>query len=689
MNFLETAIYRIILKTHIFLEETGRINSFERFPYLRVLTERLTEEILINWNNDTGPEATRYYELLYRICGEDDIDQDVLCTAVDLCLAAMNVPEFAAYLNYYTGNIVTLQLASELEGITYSNYDDIIRRLRKLAKICWIDWDKNPLSCASIEADDILPAYLTGTDHLSPELFSGTFRCINGVEWFGQNETLHPMFIRQETAVQGAAWLQNAQSTGSAAMILHINGRGGRRFLVRHIAHLMKKDLILIDAYICKNFFRTDSKEYTDEKHFWNRLCHAAYLKNAIACIHSITTSLFMQNQIDESDFLSTAVLPFITEGIPVILCTEPNVRFLSDRHLKLHQITLHETTRAEREAVFRGFSERCHISMDCACYSVRYQLSASEIAKAAEQWRYTSPSNPEAFARICDAALYKEQEHIFGQILYPTIGFDDLKLPLHTKKVLEQICCSVTEGYRIFEEWNLKQQYPYGRAVTVLLSGPPGTGKTMTAHVLAKELGTALYQVDLSHILDKYIGETEKHLEQIFAFAQKSNPVLFFDEADSLFGKRGEVTDGKDRYANMEVSYILQRIEQFDGIVVLATNFYNNIDKAFLRRMKYVLKYQFPDISIRRSIWEACLPPELPRETLDLDFLAKQFDFSGGIIKNVVYAACVMAVHDRKKLCMEHVLNAVRAEYEKMERPVTRDIWGEYGALMAHSGYL
>ncbi|MDE7273910.1 MAG: ATP-binding protein [Lachnospiraceae bacterium] len=673
MNFLEITIYRIILKSYLYLEETGRQNSFERFPYLRVLTERLTEAHLEAWQRDAGPEACRYYELLSRLCGEEEeLDSGILYNVLDLCLAAAYVPEFAAYLNYYTGNIVTIQLASELDGITHSSYNDIMRRLQKLQKVCTVDWNKNPLPYASIEIDNALLSYLTGSNSLFPKLYS------DRVEYFEHCLTLHPLFIRQNFAVEGAAWLSD---TGHFhANILHLKGSGGKRFLARHTACLMKKDLLLVHMPKCKCLFESDAEADS----FWNRLVHAAYLKNAVVCLHGITTPLLQQIQTTASDFLTHTVLPFVEADLPVILCTDAEVHVSPGDCFHVHQIALREPSRGEREAMFCGFSKLYQLPLDCADCSVRYQLSASEIADAVSRWRSTSQDSPGDFAVICKEILYEGQAELLGQLLYPSIQFEDLKLPLQTKKTLEQICCSASEGYRIFEEWNLKRQYPYGRAVTVLLYGPPGTGKTMTAHAMAKELGTALYQIDLSHVLDKYIGETEKHLEQIFAFAQKAKPVLFFDEADSLFGKRSEVTDGKDRYANMEVSYILQRIEQFDGIVILATNLYNNIDKAFLRRMKYVLKYQSPDAAMRRSIWEDCLPPELPREELDIDYLSKQFDFTGGIIKNVVYAACVMAIHDRRKLCMEHVLSAVRAEYEKLERPVTREMWGKYGELMA-----
>lgn len=674
MDFLEITIYRIILKTYAYMQVTGRTDSFERFPYLRVLTQRLTEEDLERWPHCAGIQAERYYDLLYRINGcrtnaEGDLEIKILSTALDLCLAAMYVPEFAAYLNYYTGNIVTIQLASEMEGIAYADYADIIRRLTKIEKVCLVDWKKCPLPYASIEGDDALPAYLTGDDR-PDEMFSGE------IEWFGRNAQLSPMFIRQELVEESAEWLKNNES---ACKLLLITGKGGRRFLAKHISRILDKKLMLVDAAKCRNHFGEDAER------FWGKLVHTAFLQGALVCICDITLSLLSQLQINEKQFQETAIRPFLKADIPVILCAASDMRLPSDiggGKIQTLHIDYRETTRAEREAVFSGLAMLYHIPIDSTYYSVRYQLSASEIARAVEQWKSGSQTEIEELGRICEKMLYVSQEKVFGQILYPCVGFADLKLPQDMKNVLGQICSSVTDGYKIFEEWNLKKQYPYGRAVTVLLSGPPGTGKTMTAHVLAKELGVPLYQVDLSHVLDKYIGETQKHLEQIFEFAGKAKPVLFFDEADSLFGKRGEVTDGKDRYANMEVSYILQRIEQFDGVAVLATNFYKNIDKAFLRRMKYVLKYQPPDAGIRKSIWEDCLPLELPREDLDLDYLARQFEFTGGIIKNVIYIACAAAIHQKKKLCMEHILAAIRAEYEKMERTVTKDIWGEYGYL-------
>ena len=210
INFLETTIYRIILKTYLLLEATGRLNSFERFPYLRVLTERLTEECLETWQSDTGTEASRYYILLNRLCEDrTDPDYSILCNALDLCLAVAYVPEFAVYLNYYTGNVVTIQLASELDDVTHSDYNDILHRLMALQKVCFVDWNKNPLPYATIEIDNILLSYLTGADDLFQKLFS------DRVEYFDHNTALHPMFVHKNLAAEGAGWLQSLTTSHS------------------------------------------------------------------------------------------------------------------------------------------------------------------------------------------------------------------------------------------------------------------------------------------------------------------------------------------------------------------------------------------------------------------------------------------------------------------------------------------
>lgn len=664
MEFLELMMYSTILRAHDYLEETGRHGSFERFPYLNELAERFLDGPEEDWKKSEGAESGRYRDILKKIGGGSG--DDVLKTALNLALTVRHIPEFGAYLNYFTGSKATLQLAYEMEGVFCPDYREAREKMERLGLLFYIDWKNGSILSAELSADYMLFAWLMGDSDIDPVL-EGT------AEWFLQDGGLHPMFIREAYADQGADYLEREGG------ILQLSGNGGRRFLAKHIAVRMKRDMLFVEARAFGSLY-----EDTFER---IKMCllREALLREGILCIYGITAEGLKASGADVTEFYKRAVLPFSAAGLPVLLCTGEEVRFWGSAEREIICIRLTVPDREERERVWQGFAELYGLPVDSERYSVRYRLTPSEIAGAVAGWRHTAEEgNSEMeFSRICYEILSGAQTEKIGNVLIPKVGFSDLILPEHMKKTLGQICCGSMESCRMYETWNLKQQYPYGRAMSVLLCGPPGTGKTMTAHVLAKELGIPLYQVDLSHIMDKYIGETEKHLEQVFAFAEKTNMVLFFDEADSLFGKRGEVTEGKDRYANMEVSYILQRIEQFDGLVVLATNFYHNIDKAFLRRMKYILKYEAPDAALRRSIWKNCLPNELPRERLDLDFLAGQFDFTGGMIKNAVWGACVEALYEKEKLNMSHILSAVKREYEKMERAVSADLWGEYGYLM------
>ena len=200
--------------------------------------------------------------------------------------------------------------------------------------------------------------------------------------------------------------------------------------------------------------------------------------------------------------------------------------------------------------------------------------------------------------------------------------------------------------------------------------------------HVLSDMLELPLYRIDLSRIVDKYIGETEKRLEEVFDVAEKNNAILFFDEADSIFGKRSEVNDSKDRYANTEVSYILQRMEEYDGIVILATNYKKNIDEAFMRRIRYMVEFPFPSEDMRRQIWESSFADKVPLEDIDFAYLARQFEFSGGSIKNIVLNAVFLAASQNHPVNMKDILQSVRAENMKMGKTMLMQDFAEYGAL-------
>jgi SpoVK/Ycf46/Vps4 family AAA+-type ATPase len=226
---------------------------------------------------------------------------------------------------------------------------------------------------------------------------------------------------------------------------------------------------------------------------------------------------------------------------------------------------------------------------------------------------------------------------------------------------------------------------------ISVLFAGPPGTGKTMAAEVLAIKLNLPMYRIDLSQVVNKYIGETEKNLKRVFDAADISDMILFFDEADSLFGRRTEVSDAHDRYANLEISYLLERMERFKGLAILATNRKKDLDEAFLRRLRYIIDFPVPGIEQRRRIWQQVIPANADSSELDFDFLAKQFPLAGGNIRSIVFNACLQSAADRSEaetkkhrvLTMKSVLVAIRREHDKMNRSLSVGQLGNYAALL------
>jgi len=261
-----------------------------------------------------------------------------------------------------------------------------------------------------------------------------------------------------------------------------------------------------------------------------------------------------------------------------------------------------------------------------------------------------------------------------------PAVGWDDIVLPDSARSQLHDLASRARNRDRVLIEWRMRKGGGRGRGVTALFAGDSGTGKTMSAEVIAGELGLDLYTVNLATVVDKYVGETEKNLERIFAEAGGVNAVLLFDEADAIFGKRSEVRDAHDRYANIESAYLLQRMETFDGLAILATNLRSNIDDAFTRRLDMIIDFPAPDENSRLSIWQQCLKPPVPCEPgLDLDFCARSFTLSGGNIRSAATTAGYLAAGHGGAIGMPELISAVQQEYRKLGRLVLEREFGPY----------
>ncbi len=266
------------------------------------------------------------------------------------------------------------------------------------------------------------------------------------------------------------------------------------------------------------------------------------------------------------------------------------------------------------------------------------------------------------------------------AQKIIPHYKWDDIVLPSDRLEQLKEICNYVKYRSLVYDEWGFDSKLSMGKGLNALFAGPSGTGKTMAAEIMAGELGLDLYKIDLSSVVSKYIGETEKNLARIFAEAETSNSILFFDEADALFGRRSEVHDSHDRYANIEISYLLQKMEEYKGVVILATNFRRNMDDAFVRRMHFTIEFPFPKEKDRRHIWERIWPDDMPRSPeLDLDFMAGRFEVAGGSIRNIALAAAFLAADDGGVVNMVHLTRATQREYQKMGKVVMGAKFGKY----------
>jgi AAA+ superfamily predicted ATPase len=348
---------------------------------------------------------------------------------------------------------------------------------------------------------------------------------------------------------------------------------------------------------------------------------------------------------------------------------TRREAQALADRTVLLVELPF--PSFAERRSAWEEFSGAASAAAVAAKFrlSIEQILAASEVSRVAARTRgmdTPEPADLDLGARHASSSRLGD----LAARLSPGYSFDDLVLPERQRDQLRSISAYLRHRDRVLSEWGYERTVARTQGLKVLFAGESGTGKTMAAQVLAAELGLDLFRVDLATVVSKYIGETEKNLERIFTAADGSNAILFFDEADALFGKRSEVSDSHDRYANIEVAYLLQRMEIYPGAAILATNFKRNIDEAFIRRLDFVVDFPFPEADDRKKIWQLVLPQAAPvADDIELDFLATQFKLSGGAIRNCSLAAAFRAADENSEISMGHLVRAVAQEYSKQGR--------------------
>lgn len=425
-------------------------------------------------------------------------------------------------------------------------------------------------------------------------------------------------------------------------------------------------------------------------------LCREAHLHPTALCLLH-TDSLFAQPEAYQKEIASFLDLVELFPNLTFVLGIRSWPLLMSGGHETLIEVKFEIPGPEMRKKLWNRFAEHIRLEdqVDFDSIADKFRFTPGRIQNALSMaqnmalWR--NPEDGRVSMRDLHASCYAQTNRLNQQLadkMTPTGTLQDLILPPDQVNRMQELIDQVKYRRIVHEEWGFHQKLSRGKGLNILLHGPPGTGKTMAAEVIAKELELDLYRIDLSQVVSKYIGETEKNLHRIFQEAEQSYAILFFDEADALFGKRTEVKDALDRHANTEVAFLLQKMEEYDGITILATNLFNNLDAAFIRRMQFSIEFPLPDEIRRFDIWKAMFPKEAPRsEDIDFAFLAKKFKISGGHIKNIVLSAAFLAAKNRTSIGMEHIVPATKREMDKIGKLTSKDDFGPYYALLGGNG--
>lgn len=372
----------------------------------------------------------------------------------------------------------------------------------------------------------------------------------------------------------------------------------------------------------------------------------------------------------------------------PVFVSTERPVSTAVRRAVDGHEVVPLAVERADYDGRRRYWTDVDDLpgGAEPSDLAAKFRLTRGAIDDAMAAARASARASGETLspAHVYEGCRAQSSERLddLAQRVEPTVGWDDIVLPPAATAQLRELAARIGDQGTVYEDWGFAEASSLGNGLVALFSGPSGTGKTMAAEVVAADAGLGLYKVDLASVVSKYVGETESNLGEIFDEAADSDAILLFDEADALFGERSDVSDAHDRYANVEVNYLLQRVEEHDGTVLLTTNLEANIDDAFRRRVHVGVEFPFPDRRSRTGIWRRSFPQSTPVGTLDYEFLGG-LELSGGNIRNAALTAAFLAADEGTDVGMSQVVRGVRREFQKTGTLVDRDRFGEYSEFL------
>lgn len=584
-----------------------------------------------------------------------------------------------------TMKVPTIDLAIRLifpEEEQTLRHISLFAEVGKLRKFFFCDWDnKAGLSLnRSLVLDQRIMDFLVNT-------FRREDRPRLCREIFYPEEPLHDLCI-QEDIQESLRSLFKSMKDGlvrGKLEFLHLFGPSGigKRFQVKHLCKEQNENVMMVDA---GRLTLSEEKFYLE----WKAVCRESLLQQAFICLYHLDVLM-------DGSHSSEKRLEIIAEdqdlyGNLVFLLSQEELKGSnSQTPIRLFRIPMKLPDSRLRLLAWQFFTREVRLEDGAFLPELadKFRFTPGQILESIKDASSSIAKEGLPTIRLEDLTrcCYDRITHrlnLLSTHIKPAHGWSDIVLPDKELQALKSACDHIHHHHKVFYDWDFDKKLSYGKGLSMLFSGPPGTGKTMAAEVIAKELHMEMYKIQLSKIVSKFIGETEKNLQEIFDEAKKSNIILFFDESEAILGKRSDVKDAHDRYANIETAFLLQQMEEHDGITIMATNLLQNIDQAFLRRINYIIHFPFPDKEARKLIWEGIFPEVLPLDSrVDFDFLARKFEISGGNIKNIALSAAFLAASEGTAVTMDHLVKSSIQELAKSDKIILSSELEEYGDIV------